>query len=88
MFGRLAGIAPGIGWSAASSVSLLTGAGLVVCGATLLVQRARTSDGDDATSRATLLPALFVLFEVMVLKLKEMLGVTPESMRARHTNME
>jgi 6-phospho-3-hexuloisomerase len=32
--------------------------------------------------------ALFVLFEVMVLKLKEMLAVSPEAMRARHTNME
>lgn len=61
VFGRVAGITPGIGWSATSSVSLLTGAGLVVCGATLLVQRARTPDGDDATLRATLLPALFVL---------------------------
>jgi len=32
--------------------------------------------------------ALFVLFEVMVLKLKTSLGVTPEVMRANHTNME
>ena len=32
--------------------------------------------------------ALFVLFEVMVLKLKGLTGETPETMRARHTNME
>lgn len=32
--------------------------------------------------------ALFVLFEVMVLKLKVRLGETNETMRARHTNME
>jgi 6-phospho-3-hexuloisomerase len=32
--------------------------------------------------------ALFLLFEIMVLKLKDMLGVSPEAMRARHTNME
>ncbi len=32
--------------------------------------------------------ALFVLFEVMVLKLKAVLGVQAEVMRARHTNME
>ena len=45
--------------------------------------------------RASVLPmgsvfegALFILFEIMVLKLKEMLGASPEAMRARHTNME
>jgi 6-phospho-3-hexuloisomerase len=32
--------------------------------------------------------ALFVLFEVMVLKLKAMMGVSSAAMRARHTNME
>lgn len=32
--------------------------------------------------------ALFVLFEIMVLELKQRLGETSESMRARHTNME
>lgn len=29
-----------------------------------------------------------VQFEVMVLKLKEMLAVAPEAMRGRYTNME
>jgi 6-phospho-3-hexuloisomerase len=32
--------------------------------------------------------ALFVLFEVMVLRLRERLAVAPEAMRARHTNLE
>ncbi|OCW59527.1 SIS domain-containing protein [Hoeflea olei] len=32
--------------------------------------------------------ALFVLFEIMVLKLRDRLGETSETMRARHTNME
>lgn len=32
--------------------------------------------------------ALFMLFEIMVLRLKQALGETTESMRARHTNME
>jgi 6-phospho-3-hexuloisomerase len=32
--------------------------------------------------------ALFLLFEIMVLKLRDMLDVTPETMRARHTNLE
>jgi 6-phospho-3-hexuloisomerase len=51
---------------------------------------------DDQGSRATsVLPmgslfegALFVLFEVMVLKLKDRLGITAEAMRANHTNLE
>lgn len=32
--------------------------------------------------------AMFILFEILVLRLKERLGETGESMRARHTNME
>jgi 6-phospho-3-hexuloisomerase len=44
---------------------------------------------------ATVLPmgsiyegALFLLFEIMVLRLRDRLGETAETMRARHTNME
>jgi 6-phospho-3-hexuloisomerase len=61
---------------------------------TLLVP-AQTLADDQGASRTSALPmgsvyegALFVLFEVMVLKLKDMLAVAPEAMRARHTNME
>jgi 6-phospho-3-hexuloisomerase len=32
--------------------------------------------------------AMFLVFEVLVLQLREVLGQTAESMRARHTNME
>jgi 6-phospho-3-hexuloisomerase len=32
--------------------------------------------------------ALFVLFEMMVLQLRDMMAVDPDRMRARHTNME
>jgi len=32
--------------------------------------------------------ALFLLFEIMVLKLRQILNVSPETMRANHTNME
>lgn len=32
--------------------------------------------------------ALFLLFEIMVLRLRDALGETAETMRARHTNME
>ena len=48
-----------------------------------------------ATSATSVLPmgslyegALFLLFEVMVLRLREQLGTAPEAMRARHTNLE
>ena len=32
--------------------------------------------------------AMFLVFEVLVLRLRDIRGETPESMRARHTNME
>ena len=32
--------------------------------------------------------AMFLVFEIMVLRLSTILGQTPEAMRARHTNME
>ncbi len=61
---------------------------------TLLVP-AQTMADDQGPARSSVLPmgsvyegALFVLFEVMVLKLKAVLGVQAEAMRARHTNME
>jgi 6-phospho-3-hexuloisomerase len=50
---------------------------------------------DDQGAKVSILPmgslfegALFVLFEVMVLKLRDKLGITPEAMRANHTNLE
>jgi 6-phospho-3-hexuloisomerase len=50
---------------------------------------------DQGAKKTSVLPmgslfegALFVLFEVMILKLIVRLGVTPEAMRARHTNLE
>ncbi|RWK08606.1 SIS domain-containing protein [Mesorhizobium sp.] len=61
---------------------------------TLLVP-AQTMASDQGAARTSVLPmgslfegALFLLFEVMVLKLKALTGATPEAMRARHTNME
>jgi 6-phospho-3-hexuloisomerase len=32
--------------------------------------------------------AQFLVFELLVLALRERLGVSPESMRSRHTNLE
>ena len=56
---------------------------------------AQTMARDRGTNATSLLPmgsvyegALFVLFEVMVLKLRDRLGVTPDAMRARHANLE
>ena len=50
---------------------------------------------DDQGARISILPmgslyegALFVLFEIMVLKLRDKLNITPEAMRANHTNLE
>ena len=50
---------------------------------------------DQGAARTSVLPmgslyegALFMLFEVMVLRLKARLNIPPEAMRARHTNME
>lgn len=61
---------------------------------TLLIS-AQTMADDQGTKKASVLPmgsvfegALFLLFEVMVLKLKNMLGASPDAMRGRHTNME
>ncbi|MBU2146516.1 MAG: SIS domain-containing protein [Alphaproteobacteria bacterium] len=56
---------------------------------------AQTMADDQGAARSSVLPmgslyegALFVLFEVMILKLTKRLGVTPDAMRARHTNLE
>jgi 6-phospho-3-hexuloisomerase len=61
---------------------------------TLLIP-AQTMASDQGTAKTSILPmgsafegALFVLFEVMVLRLKKLLKASPENMRARHTNME
>ena len=56
---------------------------------------AQTMASDQGAKVTSVLPmgsayegALFVLFEVMVLKLKALTGASPEAMRSRHTNME
>lgn len=62
---------------------------------TVLFIPAQTMADDQGSAKTSVLPmgsvfegALFVLFEVMVLKLRDLLGETPEAMRSRHTNME
>ena len=56
---------------------------------------AQTMARDQGPGASAVLPmgsvyegALFVLFEIMVLELRDRLGETPETMRARHTNLE
>ena len=56
---------------------------------------AQTMANDTGGTATSVLPmgslyegALFVLFEIMVLMLRERLGQTAQDMRARHTNME
>ncbi|MBX3566717.1 MAG: SIS domain-containing protein [Rhizobiaceae bacterium] len=61
----------------------------------MILVPAQTMARDQGDARTSVLPmgsvyegALFMLFEVMILKLKGLLAVSPEAMRARHTNME
>ena len=56
---------------------------------------AQTMARDQGPGASSLLPmgsvfegALFLLFEIMILRLRDRLGITPEAMRARHTNLE
>jgi len=56
---------------------------------------AQTMADDQGEKKSSVLPmgslfegALFVLFEVMILKLREKLAIDPAVMRANHTNLE
>jgi 6-phospho-3-hexuloisomerase len=56
---------------------------------------AQTMADDQGAKKTSVLPmgslfegALFVLFEVMILKLRDKLKIDPETMRANHTNLE
>jgi 6-phospho-3-hexuloisomerase len=83
---------------ASATVLLLTaqagGSAAGLADFTLLIP-AQTMADDQGQEKTSVLPmgsvfegALFVLFEVMVLKLRDLTGISPEAMRARHTNME
>ena len=61
----------------------------------VLVIPAQTMASDEGAKATSVLPmgsvyegAMFLLFEVMVLGLKERLGISAEAMRANHTNLE
>lgn len=61
----------------------------------VLTLPAQTMADDQGERKTSVLPmgslyegALFVLFEIMILKLKDMLKIDAEAMRANHTNLE
>lgn len=61
----------------------------------LLVIPAQTMADDQGEAATSVLPmgslfegSEFVLFEMLILRLRDRLGVTPEAMRAHHTNLE
>lgn len=63
--------------------------------ATLVLEIPAQTMARDTGADLSILPmgsvyegAMFVLFEIMVLMLRDRLGVTPDAMRARHTNLE
>lgn len=88
----------GVAKRAGAKILLLTarpgGSAAALADFTLFVP-AQTMADDQGPEKTSVLPmgslyegALFVLFEVMVLKLRDLTGATAEAMRARHTNME
>jgi 6-phospho-3-hexuloisomerase len=61
----------------------------------VLVIPAQTMANDQGTAATSLLPmgslfegAQYLTFELLILALRDRLGVSPEAMRARHTNLE
>ena len=61
----------------------------------VLLIPAQTMANDQGKDAKSILPmgslyegALFILFEIMVLKLKEKLNISSEMMRNNHTNLE
>ncbi|UCI22501.1 SIS domain-containing protein [Mesorhizobium sp. B2-1-8] len=84
--------------AAGATVLLLTaqagGSAVGLADMTLLIP-AQTMADDQGPQKTSVLPmgsvfegALFLLFEIMILKLRELTAASPEAMRARHTNME
>ena len=61
----------------------------------VLVIPAQTMADDQAPAPASVLPmgslfegAQFLIFELLILVLRDRIGATPAAMRARHTNLE
>ncbi|MBL8789776.1 MAG: SIS domain-containing protein [Rhizobiales bacterium] len=88
----------GVARDAGSSILFITAQPKGRCAAFadfVLLLPAQTMADDQGEKRTSVLPmgslfegALFVLFEVMILKLIRSLKISPEAMRANHTNLE
>ncbi|XP_057774392.1 uncharacterized protein LOC130993503 [Salvia miltiorrhiza] len=86
----------GVGRSAGARVLLLTAQpSWVKCGSVSVVAHIPAQTMADAEQDLALLPmgsvyegAMFVLFEMVVYKLAQLLGQSPHQITARHTNLE
>lgn len=88
----------GVARQAGSTVALVTaqpGGKVAKLADFVLTLPAQTMADDQGGARSSVLPmgslyegALFILFEVMVLRLVARLGIDPAAMRANHTNVE
>jgi 6-phospho-3-hexuloisomerase len=88
----------GVAHDAGAQILLITAQPEGRCAAladAILLLPAQTMADDQGARQSSVLPmgslfegALFVLFEVMVLKLKTRLNISAEAMRANHTNLE
>ncbi len=90
----LAGVGKGAGARTACVTAQPAGAVPRACDLVLTIP-AQTMADDRGPSAASLLPmgsvfegAQFLVFEILILILRDRLGETTESMRARHTNLE
>ena len=88
----LAGVAKAAGAGVMMVTAEGAGTSLALADQVLLIPAqtmARDLGGESVIPMGSLFEgALFLVFEIMVLRLREMKGATAEDMRARHTNME
>lgn len=90
----LVGVASGAGAATACVTAQPDGSVPVACD-TVLTLPAQTMADDRGDAARSVLPmgslyegAQYVAFEVLVLMLRDRLGIDPDAMRARHTNLE
>ena len=90
----LMGVAKGAG-ARLACVTAQAGAALPAASDRVLVIPAQTMANDTGPAVASVLPmgslfegAQYLVFEMLILMLRDRLGVAPEAMRARHTNLE
>ncbi len=88
----LAGVARAAGAGVLMVTAEASGASLALADQVLVIPAqtmARDVGGDSVLPMGSLFEgAMFLVFEIMVLRLRQMKGEAAEAMRARHTNME